>query len=47
MFPAFTNNHENKDVSLPRSSYYDIVKKPPEAIAEYQEIDEEDHLGRS
>lgn len=27
-----------KEVGLPRSSYYDIVKKHPEAIAEYQDM---------
>jgi ACT domain-containing protein len=27
-----------KEVGLPRSSYYDIIAKHPEAIAEYQEM---------
>lgn len=27
-----------REVGLPRSSYYDIVNKNPEAIAEYQEL---------
>ena len=27
-----------QEVSLPRSSYYDVIKKNPEAIAEYHEL---------
>ena len=27
-----------KEVGIPRSTYYDVVKKNPEAVTEYQEI---------
>ena len=29
-----------KEVGIPRSTFYDVVKKNPEAVTEYQEIEE-------
>ncbi len=32
-----------KEVGIPRSTYYDVVKKNPEAVTEYQEIVDENY----